>query len=1111
MNKKFRYLLVAIVVGMVFLGLTLSLVATPSPQTANYSGTEGALSAERLEMYNSLLAKSLRDEAYFIAPREDTVYQSISLSLGADASKAEIQAAVDQYYADFYANNNKVSRPNPYARIGRQKALELARNQGTPSQLTGNPQLLTVMMNFGGVQTFDTSQDVVYNGLCLSTDYPPTFTFTVDGPQFNEISQPSDNWTPWLDPDNSYTDGFTQEYFDLLMFSTTGYTEPMRTELANPWDGGNGFDFSGVSFKNWYLENSRGVYDPGGEVAEVTLPEAVSYFGAADCSGPIPQGDSFFGPVYNVAISAAEQINVEIPNFDWTAWDQEDVIDYDNDGNFNEPDGYVDHFFLIEAGQAQGGIYGEFMIWPHSWDVNSGGFGGEGPVGNALGGYQVSSDGPMGGVWILNYTVSDEVGGLGVLVHEYGHDIGLPDNYAYDGSGANTGFWDQMSSGTFGGALSGMHPTHHTIWDKSEPYLGWNDPVEVEIDNTTAVGEENALYFYVGQQSKPPAGAIDGLRLVLPDKESIAFVQPFAANMWWSDQGDDRSESIARTFTPAAGEDITVTTQLAYDIEFDWDYLIWEYSTDGGSSWTAIPVFDAIAATEVTTNSIHNGNNPDMDPVISGFSGDWISATATIDAAAHGGNELIFRFRYFTDAAVQNEGVYLDNISIDGAVSGNIIFDDAESGDTWTHMSEGLNQNAPWRIFDGVLITPHSYLVEWRNSGEGSGFNGVSTQAAFATAGFDIGLNRMYWIDEFDAVGNIAHIDPFFVHTPGMLVWYANGTYSDNNVGTYLFDDPSWGAKGRVLLVDNNPDPYNVIDALGTRQVGERRSSFDAAFTLDDRPAMTLSSNLSNLTDTVTIVPGAEANPVFRDRIGSAPGVIGSFFIDFDHGVVLPTRDNVPYWNYWDIFGDLGNPGLNAFGVNLEVVEQGHNGTWARIKFWMDDDSVFMTQKSDRPDITAGSIVTYTIDLKDASGSRYEDSHQHLFDAVLVATIPDGATLIPGSLTVIGNGTVYSSTAPATDLQTEVGTLSLEGNNVVWSGILGGNRLHELDAQVQFAVSLSADPGCYTSSTQLIVPPKMITDTFRNNGDLFSWPKNVIYNDSVGLCTPIVYLPVVNK
>jgi len=114
-------------------------------------------------------------------------------------------------------------------------------------------------------------------------------------------------------------------------------------------------------------------------------------------------------------------------------------------------------------------------------------------------------------------------------------------------------------------------------------------------------------------------------------------------------------------------------------------------------------------------------------------------------------------------------------------------------------------------------------------------------------------------------------------------------------------------------------------------------------------------------------------------------------------------------------------------------------------------------------------------------------------------------------LTVIGNGTVYSSTAPATDLQTEVGTLSLEGNNVVWSGILGGNRLHELDAQVQFAVSLPADPGCYTSSTQLIVPPKMITDTFRNNGDLFSWPKNVIYNDSVGLCTPIVYLPVVNK
>ena len=48
-------------------------------------------------------------------------------------------------------------------------------------------------------------------------------------------------------------------------------------------------------------------------------------------------------------------------------WDR---YDYDGDGNFNEPDGYIDHFQIVHAGgdQADGDPWqGEDAIWSHRW------------------------------------------------------------------------------------------------------------------------------------------------------------------------------------------------------------------------------------------------------------------------------------------------------------------------------------------------------------------------------------------------------------------------------------------------------------------------------------------------------------------------------------------------------------------------------------------------------------------------------------------------------------------------------------------------------------------------------------------------------------------------
>ena len=55
------------------------------------------------------------------------------------------------------------------------------------------------------------------------------------------------------------------------------------------------------------------------------------------------------------------------------------------------------------------------------------------------------------GVWVGDYTIQPENGGLGVFAHEFAHDLGLPDLYDTSGNtgGAenSTGFWTLMSSG----------------------------------------------------------------------------------------------------------------------------------------------------------------------------------------------------------------------------------------------------------------------------------------------------------------------------------------------------------------------------------------------------------------------------------------------------------------------------------------------------------------------------------------------------------------------------------------------------------------------------------------------------------------------------------------
>ena len=127
-------------------------------------------------------------------------------------------------------------------------------------------------------------------------------------------------------------------------------------------------------------------------------------------------------------------------------WDR---YDFDGDGNFNEPDGYLDHFQAVHAGEGEDAGADPDAIWSHRWYVNGDQYGITGPSSAARTTSAAARRSASSKFFVGDYTVEPENGGLGVFAHEFGHDLGLPDFYDTSGGENGTAFWTLMSSGSW--------------------------------------------------------------------------------------------------------------------------------------------------------------------------------------------------------------------------------------------------------------------------------------------------------------------------------------------------------------------------------------------------------------------------------------------------------------------------------------------------------------------------------------------------------------------------------------------------------------------------------------------------------------------------------------
>jgi len=125
---------------------------------------------------------------------------------------------------------------------------------------------------------------------------------------------------------------------------------------------------------------------------------------------------------------------------------------------------------------------------------------------------------------------------------------------------------------------------------------------------------------------------------------------------FWSNKGDESDMTLTRSFDFRDQDGpLTLSFWTWYDLEEDYDYLYLEASTDG-ENWEIL-MTPSGTSYDPSGNSHGWGYNG-----LSGGDGSWIQEE--IDLSAYAGQEVQIRFEYVTDAAVNGEGLLLDDIAI---------------------------------------------------------------------------------------------------------------------------------------------------------------------------------------------------------------------------------------------------------------------------------------------------------------------------------------------------------------------------------------------------------------------------------------------------------------
>ncbi|MGH3357780.1 MAG: immune inhibitor A domain-containing protein, partial [Nocardioidaceae bacterium] len=632
--------------------------------------------------------------------------------------------------------------PSTVMRVGTAESARAANSQGEPAaekqqraqyvelQREKTDRIFAVLVEFGD----ETHPD--YPDKDINPDIAGPSTFA--GPVHNAIPEPDrskDNSTVWQP-------NYSRKHFQQIYFGEGA--EPGAGEVTE-------------SVKTYYERQSSGRYSVDGTVTSwVKVPYNEARYGRSN--DPVADGEVGDDPAvcdsivcdntWNLVQDAVNtwveeqrakgrtpgQITRQLRTFD--RWDR---YDHDADGDFNEPDGYIDHFQIVHAGgdQADGDPQqGEDAIWSHRWKAFQNRIGLDGPSFNKDGGTPVGAT----GLWVADYTIQPENGGVSVFAHKYGHDLGLPDHY--DAATDNPVSWWTLMGQSRNSAPQdqgiGTRAADLGAWDKLQ--LGWLDYEIVPAGQTRTL--ELGPHEYNSAKAQ-------GVVVPLPQKTVTTDLGAPAAGskQWWSGTGDDYEATLSRQVAVPAGSP-TLTFQARWNIEDcgpdPCDFAFVE--VDSGSGWTAIPG-------SITKPAEKNG----IDGIQETYK------AATFDLSSFAGQTIGLRIRYATDGGTQGNaasdlppGFYADAFKVTSG-STTVFEDGGESGNNgWTPTGFKTIPATKDEFFDHYYVASNRQYLSYDQYLKSGPYNVINTAA------------NPNWVEHFP-------------YQNGLIVSYWDTSHGDND------------------------------------------------------------------------------------------------------------------------------------------------------------------------------------------------------------------------------------------------------------------------------------------------------------------------------------------
>jgi M6 family metalloprotease-like protein len=239
-------------------------------------------------------------------------------------------------------------------------------------------------------------------------------------------------------------------YFDNMLFGTVYDPTEYAAYLGHPTD---------RTLYNYFKEVSYGAVD----VVTINMPSSLGWYSTGRPYDFYCRPDGIHDYGFGFYPQNAQGLVVDAVNA------VDGVVDFSE----YAVNGAVPNLFVVFAGTGAEWSSDPSIIWSHSWDLSS----------------YTGFDGIMrDGVKINNYAMMPEVGGdltgylgygvigpfpptVGVYAHEYGHVLGLPDQYDYGYESNGTGMYSLMASGSWNqypanSIFAGNSPAHLDAWSK---------------------------------------------------------------------------------------------------------------------------------------------------------------------------------------------------------------------------------------------------------------------------------------------------------------------------------------------------------------------------------------------------------------------------------------------------------------------------------------------------------------------------------------------------------------------------------------------------------------------------------------------------------------------